>query len=76
MSYLYELLVSLINLAENTRSVLNKVFDCIHVVEGDEEDVLRTGAEKDLVLESHGHQIIELSGRKYMHNTDLSTKIN
>ncbi len=60
MSYLYELLVRLVNLAENAGSVFHKVFDCIHVVEGDEEDVLWAGAEKNLVLESHGHQIIEL----------------
>lgn len=33
-SYLYELSVSLINLAENAGSVFHKVLDCIHVVEG------------------------------------------
>lgn len=60
MSYLYELLERLINLAEDAGSVFHKVFDCIHVVEGDEEDVLRSGTEKHLVLESHGHQVIEL----------------
>ena len=58
--YLYELVVRLIDLAEDAGSVFHKVFDGIHVVEGDEEQVLRSGTEKHLVLESHGHQVIEL----------------
>lgn len=58
--YLYELPVGLIHLAENAGSVFHKVFDRIHVVEGDEKDVLRPGTEEHLVLESHGHQVIEL----------------
>lgn len=60
MSHLYELLIRLVNLAENAGSVFHKVLDCIHVVEGDEEDVLRPRTEENLVLESHGHQVIEL----------------
>lgn len=60
MLYLNEQLVRLVNLAENAGRVFHKVSDCIHVVEGDEEDVLRSGTEKHLVLESHGHQVIEL----------------
>lgn len=60
MWYLYKLSISLVNLAENAGSVFHKVFDCIHVVEGDEEEVLRSWTEKHLVLESHGHQVIEL----------------
>lgn len=60
MSYLYELLVCLVNLAENAGSVFHKVFDRIHVVERDKQDVLGSGTEKHLVLESHGHQVIEL----------------
>lgn len=60
LSYLNELLVRLIDLAENAGSVFHKVFDCIHVVERDEEDVLGSGTEKHLVLEGHGHQVIEL----------------
>lgn len=58
--YLYELLVCLINLVKNAWCVFHKVSDCIHVVERDEEDVLRAGAEKHLVLKCHGHQVIEL----------------
>lgn len=58
--YLYELLVRLVNLAENAGSVFHKVFDCIHVVERHKEDVFWSGAKKHLVLESHGHQVVEL----------------
>lgn len=59
-SYLYELLVRLINLTENAGSVFYKVSYCVHVVERDEEDVFRSGTQKHLILESHGHQVIEL----------------
>lgn len=59
-SYLYELSVCLINLAEDAGSVFHKVLDCIHVVEGHQEDVFRSQTQKHLVLESHGHQVIKL----------------
>lgn len=69
--YLYELLVSLINLAENASCIFHKVFDCIHVVKGDQQDVLWSGTQKNLVFESHGHQVIKLCKRTYMQSNFL-----
>lgn len=60
VSYLYKLLVRFVNLAQNAGSIFHKVFDRIHVVEGDQEDVLWPRTEKHLIFESHGHQVIEL----------------
>ena len=72
--YLYELLVCLVHLVENAGSVFHKVSDCIHVVEGHKEDVLGSGAKEHLVLESHGHQVIELWRRT--HKQDLTGSIH
>lgn len=78
VSYLYELLVCLVNLTENAGSVFHKIFDCIHVVERDEKDVLGSGTEKHLVLESHGHQVIELwrGRRAWLHWLIQKNKMN
>ena len=58
--YLYELLVSFINLTQNVGGFFHKVFNRIHVVEGDKEDVLWPETQKHLIFKSHGHQVIEL----------------
>lgn len=58
--YLYELFVCLINLAENAWGVLHKILDGIHMVEGHKEDIFGPRAEEHLVLEGHGHQVIQL----------------
>lgn len=58
--YLYELLVCFIHLAEDAGSVFHKVPDGIHMVEGHKKDVFRARTQQDLILECHGHQIIEL----------------
>lgn len=76
MEYLYELSVRLVNLAENAGRVFHKVFDGIHVVEGHKKDVLGPRTEKHLVLESHGHQVVELCGGTHVHDfTDMAMKI-
>lgn len=58
--YLNKLLVRLVNLVQDAGCVFHKVSDCIHVVEGDQEDVLWSWAEQHLILEGHSHQVVEL----------------
>lgn len=63
VTHLYELAICLIHLAKDAGRVPNKVFDGVHVVEGDEQNVLWPWTQEDLILESHGHQVIELVGQ-------------
>ncbi|TNN89105.1 hypothetical protein EYF80_000393 [Liparis tanakae] len=53
--------VGLIHQAENAGSVFHKVLDHIHVVEGDEKDVLRPGTEEHLGEHHQGQELLESS---------------
>lgn len=52
--------VRLVHVVHHRRGVFGQFPDGVHVVVGDEQQVLGPWAEEDLVLEGHDHQLVKL----------------
>lgn len=56
--------VRLVHVVHHRRGVFDQLPDGVDVIVGDEQKVLRPRAQKDLVLERHDHQFIQLEGEQ------------